>query len=158
MVIWGVKFPREGYFGFFESKVGLPVTVPAQPGRQNFRCSKDSDFPSWLRSFSFFQFSWPYDREAWSLHKDLERKEKKKKCKVTNVHLDLENDLIQSLKFFSKNAEKSGGLILFLAKFGLISYFNCFAKNICLVKNTMWFSLHKYFLQKVKVWDQAKFI
>ena len=42
------------------------------------------------------------------------------------VHLDLENDLISSLSFFSKNAKKiaSGGLIMSLEKFGLIWYFN----------------------------------
>ena len=43
------------------------------------------------------------------------------------LFLDLENDLIQ---FFSKNSKKitSGGLFLFLAKFGLISYFNFLQK------------------------------
>jgi hypothetical protein len=70
-LFWGVASSLS-----IENKVGLPVTVPAQPGRQSFRCSKDSDFPSWLMSFSFFQFSWPYDQEAWSSHRDLERREK----------------------------------------------------------------------------------
>ena len=45
-------------------------------------------------------------------------------CRLDNcpVHLDLENDLILSLQFFSKMQKKnaSGGLIMSLEKFGLI--------------------------------------
>ena len=93
--------------GFFQTKVSLPVTVPAQPGRQNFRCSTDSDFPSWLMSFSFYQFSWPYDREAWSSHRDLERREKKNKCKVTKGQL-ISKCLFGVFNFFQKtNKNKS---------------------------------------------------
>ena len=49
-----------------------------------------------------------------------------------NKLLDLENDLILSLYFFSKMQSKyihtSGGLILSIEKFGLILYFNFLQK------------------------------
>ena len=59
---------------------------------------------------------------------------------LSPVHLvqDSENlPLILSLYFFFKNAEEitSGGLILYLEKFGLILYFD-FLQNIYVVKNT----------------------
>ena len=67
--------------------VALPVTVPVQRGRQSSRCSMDSDFPSWLMSFSFSQFSSPYDREAWSSHRDLDRGKKEKDKAIGGYNL-----------------------------------------------------------------------
>ena len=68
---------------------------------------------------------------------------------------------------FFKKEEKitSVGLILSLEKFGLILYFNFLQKNIYVVKNTNSEMINSelviftalIFLQKVKVWHQAKF-